>query len=81
MFEKNDTQEKVVSIVADVLKIEKNTIKPESSFENLGADSLDRLEIIMKIEEAFGVDISDEQEAKITSISEAIDAIHDLRSK
>ena len=81
MFEKNDTQEKVVAIIAETLTIEKDTIKPDSTFEGLGADSLDRLDIIMKIEEAFGIDISDEQEAEITSISKAVEAIHSLRKK
>ena len=81
MFEKNDTQEKIVAIIAETLTIEIHTIKPDSTFEGLGADSLDRLDIIMKIEEAFGVDISDEQEAKITSIGQVVEAIHSLRKK
>ncbi len=81
MFEKNDTQEKIVAIIAETITIEKDTIKPDSTFEGLGADSLDRLDIIMKIEEAFGVDISDEQEAKITSIGQVVEAIHSLRKK
>ncbi|MEX0940600.1 MAG: acyl carrier protein [Candidatus Babeliales bacterium] len=81
MFEKNDTASKVITIVAETLNIEKDTISPESTFEGLGADSLDRLEIIMKLEETFGIDITDEQEANINSIQQAIDAIHDLRNK
>lgn len=81
MFDKQDTTQKVIAIVAETLNINKDSIKPESSFEKLGADSLDRLEIIMKIEDTFGIDISDEQEAKIFSIAQAIDAIHQLRSK
>ncbi len=81
MFEKNDTHEKVTDIIAEILKIDKESIKPEANFEGLGADSLDRLEIIMKIEETFGVDISDEQEAKINSIQDAVNAIHALRKK
>ncbi len=81
MYEKNDTIGKVITIVAETLSIEKDTITPEETFENLGADSLDRLEIIMKLEETFGVDISDEQEAKIKSIEQAIEAIHAVRNK
>ncbi len=81
MFEKNDTHEKVIGIIAETLKMDKESVKPETTFEGLGADSLDRLEIIMKIEETFGVDISDEQEAKIDSINNAVEAIHALRKK
>jgi acyl carrier protein len=81
MFEKNDTTQKVIHIVAETLNIEKDGISPQSSFEALGADSLDRLEIIMKLEEAFGIDISDEQEAKIKSIQEVIDTIHTIRNR
>ncbi len=81
MYEKNDTVGKVITIVAETLNIEKETITSEETFENLGADSLDRLEIIMKLEETFGVDISDEQEAKIKSIEQAIEAIHAVRNK
>ena len=81
MFEKNDTHERVISIIGETLKLDKESVKPEATFEGLGADSLDRLEIIMKIEEAFGVDISDEQEAKINSIQGAVETIHALRKK
>lgn len=81
MFEKNDTQEKVSTIIAEILKVEKGTVTPEATFESLGADSLDRLEIIMKIEEKFGIEITDEQEASIKSVNDAIEAIHTLRNK
>jgi acyl carrier protein len=81
MYDKNDTKNKILSIVAETLNIDKQTIKPDQTFEALGADSLDRLEIIMKIEDTFGIDITDEQEAQIKSIQEAIDAVHTARSK
>jgi acyl carrier protein len=81
MFEKNDTQEKVSTIISEILKIEKEKITPIATFESLGADSLDRLEIIMKIEETFGIDITDEQEASIKSVNDAIEAIHNRRNK
>jgi acyl carrier protein len=81
MYEKKDTAAKVIAIVADTLNIDKDKIKPTQTFEDLGADSLDRLEIIMKLEETFGVDISDQEESKIKSIEQAIEAIHELRNK
>ncbi len=78
--DKNEILSKVVAIVAETLKIDKKTIESKSTFEVLGADSLDRLEIVMKFEEVFSIDITDEQAAQITSIKEAADAIHAARS-
>ncbi len=81
MYDKNDTSGKVITIVAETLSIDKQTLTSDVTFETLGADSLDRLEIIMKIEDTFGIDITDEQEAKIKSIQKAIDVVHEMRSK
>jgi len=56
---------KVQEIVADLLDIEPETIKPESKFQaDLGADSLDLVELIMEFEERFGGEISDEDAQK-----------------
>lgn len=79
--EMNDTYTKVASIVAEILSIDKTTITPETTFEKLGADSLDKLEIIMKLEEAFGIEINDEQAAKLTTLAEAVQKINTLRAK
>ena len=80
-FEKNDTYNKVVDIVSETLNIEKDSITPDSTFEKLGADSLDMLEIIMKLEEQFGIEISDEKAAEITTMQEAVEAIQEKRNK
>jgi len=64
---------KVQEIVADLLDIEPETIKPESKFQaDLGADSLDLVELIMEFEERFGGEISDEDAQKITTVGEAV---------
>jgi len=63
---------KLKEIVMDRLNVEEDQIKPEASFvEDLGADSLDIVELIMGIEEEFDIEISDEDAEKLTTIGEA----------
>ncbi len=65
--------EKVRAIIAELLDIEEAEIKPESRFrEDLEADSLDLVELIMEFEEAFGSEISDEDAQKITTVNEVV---------
>ena len=65
--------EKIQEIVADLLDIEPDTILAESKFQaDLGADSLDLVELIMEFEERFGGEISDEDAQKITTVGEAV---------
>jgi len=71
---------KLLKIIAEQLKIEKNSIDNHSSLEKLGADSLDRVEIIMKIEEEFDLEISDEDSDKLASLDQAIKYIYDLKA-
>ena len=76
-----DTYAKVVAIIADKLAIDVNTIKPTSTMQNLGADSLDLVEIIMKLEESFGVEIADADVAHLNTVQEFVDYIHQRRTK
>jgi acyl carrier protein len=70
------TEEKVKSIIADQLSVDEAAVKPEASFINdLGADSLDTVELIMALEEEFGIEISDEEAEKIQTVQAAIDYI------
>ena len=72
----SDIQQKVISIVAEQLGVHEADIKPESSFEDdLGADSLDVVELVMALEEAFGCEIPDEEAEKIRTVQAAIDYI------
>jgi acyl carrier protein len=65
--------EKIKEIVADLLDIDPDTVTPESKFQaDLGADSLDLVELIMEFEERFGGEISDEDAQKITTVGEAV---------
>jgi acyl carrier protein len=69
---------KVKEIVADLLDIDESEISPESKFQaDLGADSLDLVELIMEFEERFGGEISDEDAQKITTVGEAVKYVED----
>ena len=68
-----EVYEKIKAIVADLLDIEADTITPESKFQaDLGADSLDLVELIMEFEEQFGGEISDEDAQQITTVGQAV---------
>ena len=67
---------KVKSIIADQLGVSEDEIKMESSFiEDLGADSLDTVELVMALEEEFNCEIPDEEAEKITTVRQAADYI------
>lgn len=71
-----NVEEKVKSIIADQLSVDEAQVKSEASFINdLGADSLDTVELIMALEEEFGIEISDEQAEKIQTVQAAVDYI------
>ena len=68
--------ERVKKIVAEQLGVNEADIKNESSFvDDLGADSLDTVELVMALEEEFGCESPDEQAAKITPVQQAVDFI------
>ncbi len=68
--------EKICEIIADQLGIDADAIKPESAFvDDLGADSLDVVELIMAIEEAFDMEIPDVQAETIVTVQDAVDYI------
>jgi acyl carrier protein len=70
-------EEKVKKIIAEKLSVELSEVKPEASFvDDLGADSLDLVELIMSMEEEFDIDISDEDAEKIVTVKDAIDYIN-----
>jgi acyl carrier protein len=65
--------EKVKSIIAEQLGVKIEEVKPEASFiDDLGADSLDTVELIMALEEQFNVEIPDEDAEKMIKVSDAI---------
>ena len=69
-------EEKVIDIIVEQLSVDKGKVVPSASFvDDLGADSLDLVELIMAMEEAFGIEIPDEVAEKITSVKDAIDHV------
>jgi acyl carrier protein len=67
---------KVTKIIVDQLGVNEKEVTPQASFiEDLGADSLDIVELVMALEEEFDIEISDEEAEKITKVQEAVDFI------
>ena len=72
----SDIEQRVKKIVAEQLGVNEAEIKIESSFvDDLGADSLDTVELVMALEDEFGTEIPDEQAEKITTVQQAIDYV------
>lgn len=67
-----DIFEKVAALVAKKLSVEEDELTPETTFEDLGADSLDVVELVMELEEEFDLTISDDDADKIKSIGDAV---------
>lgn len=69
-------EDKVKKIIAEKLSVDLSEVVPEASFvDDLGADSLDLVELIMTMEEEFDIDISDEDAEKMESVKDAMDYI------
>jgi len=68
-----DLEEKVKKIIVDQLGVDAAEVTPEASFiEDLGADSLDTVELVMALEEEFGIEIPDEEAEKIVTVKDAV---------
>ncbi|HET8654253.1 MAG TPA: acyl carrier protein [Longimicrobiaceae bacterium] len=71
-----DIEAKVKEIIVNELGVEAEKVTPEASFvEDLGADSLDTVELVMAFEEEFGIEIPDEDAEKLQTVGDAIDYI------
>ncbi|HEV8657481.1 MAG TPA: acyl carrier protein [Thermoanaerobaculia bacterium] len=69
-------EDRVKSIIVEQLGVDAEEVTPDASFvEDLGADSLDTVELIMAFEEEFGVEISDDEAEKIRKVRDAVDYI------
>ena len=78
----SDIEEKVINIVAEQLGVDKSEINKETSFVNdLNADSLDTVELVMEFEDEFDMSIPDENAEKIQTVGQAIDYIEQHAGK
>lgn len=75
----SDITSRVKAIIADKLDVEETEVTPEASFQNdLGADSLDTVELIMEFEKEFNIQIPDDQAEKIQTVGHAIAYIEEV---
>ena len=73
-------EEKIKSIIAEQLGVKVDEVTPEASFiDDLGADSLDTVELIMALEEEFSIEIPDEDAEKMTTVGDVIKYIEDKK--
>ena len=74
-------QERVIEIVAEQLGVDKDKVTSETSFVNdLGADSLDTVELVMELEEEFDINIPDDAAEKIQTVGQAVQYIENIQS-
>ncbi len=73
---KSDIEQAIIKIIVDQLDIDEEEVTPESAFiDDLGADSLDLVELVMHMEEVFDVEIPDDDAESITTVQDAINYI------
>jgi acyl carrier protein len=71
-----DVLERITKIVVDRLGVEESAVTPEASFkDDLGADSLDVVELVMELEDEFDMEISDDEAEKISTVGDAVNYI------
>jgi acyl carrier protein len=76
------TEEKVKDIIVEELGVERDKLTNEASFmDDLGADSLDTVELVMAFEKEFDIDIPDEEAEKLRTVGDALDYLHDKTGK
>jgi acyl carrier protein len=76
-----EMEQKLIDIIAEQLSVDREKVVPGASFvDDLGADSLDLVELIMAMEEAFDVEIADEVAEKIVTVQDAVNHINSVKS-
>ena len=78
----SEIKSKITQIIVDKLGVEVSEVKPEADLSNdLGADSLDKVEFIMDVEKEFGISIPDEEAEKLTSVGDVINYVEKAASE
>ena len=81
-MEMKQLEEKVKDIIVEELGVERDKLTPGASFmEDLGADSLDTVELVMAFEKEFDIDIPDEEAEKLRTVGQAMQYLHDKMGK
>ena len=80
-FERNDTFIKVVDVISQKLDKDKALVVESATLENLGADSLDLTEIVIELEDVFGIEIDDEKAESLHNVKQVVDYVQELRTK
>lgn len=80
-FERQDTFAKVVDVIAQKLDKDKALITESATLEDLGADSLDLTEIVIELEDVFGIEIDDEKAEGLRNVKQVVDYVQELRTK
>ena len=73
---RNQTRDKVISLIVEKLKVQASEVSESTSFQDLGADSIDVFDLILSFEEEFNIEISDEEAEVIKTVGEVIDRIN-----
>ena len=77
----NPSVDRIKKIIVEQLGVNEDQVKPEAKFiEDLGADSLDTVELVMALEEEFGTEIPDEEAEKLQSVGDVIKFVEDTQS-
>jgi acyl carrier protein len=71
-------QDRVLRVIATTRRVPLETVRPDSTFEELGIDSLDRINILFELEGEFDIEIDDEQAKQVTTLEQMIDGITKL---
>ena len=79
-FARLDTLNRIVAIIVQELKVDHERIHETVTFQELGADSLDMVQIIMKLEETFGIEINDQDAEKMTTLRDVVDYVQERRT-
>ena len=74
-MERSEIYDKVIEVAIDILGVEEGDISEETTFDELDADSLDRLQLVTALEDEFDMELDDEKLMAINSVADAVDAI------